>query len=104
MIGMDFLSFLILLVISIVVSFVLHNLLKYYVTPGLSSFFGKIVIGWLGAWLGSPVFGHWFPGLAYQEVYIIPAILGAFAALVLAVDVLKSFAAARAGTTSGTLP
>ncbi len=90
MIGMDFTSFLILLVISVVVSSVLHYVLKFYVVPGQESFYGKVVIGWLGAWLGSPVLGHWFESLSYDQVYYIPAILGSLASLVLAVDVIKS--------------
>jgi uncharacterized membrane protein YeaQ/YmgE (transglycosylase-associated protein family) len=90
MIGMDFISFLILLIISVVVSAILHFGLKYYIVGGFSSFFGKVVIGWVGAWLGSPVFGYWFEGLNYEQVYIIPAILGAFAFVILAVDGLKS--------------
>ncbi len=90
MIGMDFISFLILLVISIVVSGILHYGLKFYVVPGLWSFCGKVIIGWLGAWLGSPVLGHWFVGVQYNAVYIIPAILGCLAAIVIAVDVVKS--------------
>lgn len=58
MIGMDFISFLILLIISIVVSLVLHFPLKTSVRGGFESFVGKVVWGWIGAWLGSPVFGH----------------------------------------------
>ena len=61
MIGMDFISFLILLVISVVVSGILHYGLNYYVTPGFWSFCSKVAVGWLGAWIGSPVIGHWPP-------------------------------------------
>jgi hypothetical protein len=50
MVGMCFISFLILLVISIVVSAVLHYGFKYYVRPGLNSFISKVIFGWLGAW------------------------------------------------------
>jgi uncharacterized membrane protein YeaQ/YmgE (transglycosylase-associated protein family) len=92
MIGMDFISFLILLVISVVVSAILHYGLNYYVTPGVWSFCSKLVVGWIGAWLGSPVFGYWpheVPGLGYGNVWFIPAILGSLAALVLAVDLVK---------------
>ena len=42
MIGMDFISFLILLVISVVVSAILQYGLKYYVTPGFWSFSFKV--------------------------------------------------------------
>jgi uncharacterized membrane protein YeaQ/YmgE (transglycosylase-associated protein family) len=89
MIGMDFMSFLILLIISIVVSAVLHFILKFYIIPGWRSYFSKVCIGWLGAWLGSPVLGSWW--LNYQQVYIVPAILGALAILVLAVDIIKTW-------------
>src|SRR6516165_11821133 len=51
MIGMDFVSFLTLLIISVVVSGILHYGLNYYVTPGHWSFCSKIVVGWIGAWL-----------------------------------------------------
>ncbi len=87
MIGMDFVSFLILLVISVVVSGALHYGAKYYVTPGIWSFCSKVAVGWVGAWLGSPVLGHWFLGLQYNDVYYIPAILGSLASLVVAVDI-----------------
>ena len=66
MIGMDFISFLILLVISVVVSGILHYGLNYYVTSGFWSFCSKVAVGWVGAWIGSPVIGHWparIPGL-----------------------------------------
>ena len=90
MIGMDFISFLILLVISVVVSLILHFALKVHVRAGLESFLGTVVWGWIGAWLGSPVFGYWFSGVNYHEVYIIPAILGSFALLILMVDLVKT--------------
>ena len=90
MIGMCFVSFLILLVISIVVSAILHFGVKLYITPGAASFLSKVTIGRIGAWLGSPVFGHWWQGLAYQQVYIVPAILGSFALQILAVDAVRT--------------
>jgi len=92
MIGMNFISFLILLVVSVAVSAVLHYGLKYYVTPGLWSFCSKVVVAWIGAWLGSPVLGYWpheIPMLGYGNIWFIPAILGSLAALVLAVDLVK---------------
>lgn len=91
MIGMDFISFLILLVISVVVSIILHFALKMRVRAGSESLVGTVIWGWLGGWLGSPVFGHWFGGFGYHEVYIIPAILGAFALIILMVDLVKTF-------------
>jgi len=90
MIGMDFISFLILLVISIAVSAILHYWIKFYIRPGVVSFLSKIIFGWIGAWLGSPVFGHWFSGICYKDVYIVPAILGCLAILVILVDLVKT--------------
>lgn len=95
MIGMDFLSFLTLLIIAAVVAGIAHYGLNYYVKSSLDSFFSKVIIAWLGGWLGSPVFGQWFDPLVYQGVYIIPAILGAIAAIILAVDLARTFAPAR---------
>jgi hypothetical protein len=92
MIGMDFISFLILLIISVVVSGILHYGLGYYVTPGFWSFCSKAVIGWLGAWIGSPVVGNWphrFPFLNWGEIWIIPAIIGCAGVLIVAVDLAK---------------
>lgn len=90
MIGMNFVSFIILLVISIVVSAVLHFVFKYYVRPGWNSFFSKVIFGWIGAWLGSPVLGYWFECVNYEKVYIIPAFLGSLAFLILTIDFFKS--------------
>lgn len=89
MIGMNLISFLILLVISLVVSGILHYGFKYYERPGLWSFWSKVAVGWIGAWLGSPVLGHWPPVVHYDVVYIIPAILGALGLLVVAVEFAK---------------
>jgi len=100
MIGMNFISFLILLIISIVVSWVLHFPLKFHIVPGWRSYASKVFIGWIGAWLGSPVFGYWpHPlGLNYQQVWIVPAILGALAIEVFAVDFIKTCATISKGT------
>lgn len=97
---MDFMSFVILLVISAAVSWILHFGLEYYVTPGLWSFASKVVVGWFGAWLGTPVFGRWFPGINYNDVYFIPAVLGAFAILLVAVDLMKMWKGAGAASSA----
>jgi uncharacterized membrane protein YeaQ/YmgE (transglycosylase-associated protein family) len=54
---------------------------------GLLHFF----VGWLGAWLGSPVLGYWWEGLNYGQGYFIPAILGCLEPLVPTVDLVKSW-------------
>lgn len=81
MIGMGFVEFLILLVISVVVSLILFSIPRFPVEKGRLEFLSMVIIGWLGAWLGSPVLGHWF--VSYKSVYIIPAILGSFGAIIL---------------------
>ncbi|MBI2501766.1 MAG: hypothetical protein HYW07_00835 [Candidatus Latescibacteria bacterium] len=100
MIGIDFASFLILLVISAVVSAILHYGFKFYIVPGTASYLSKVVIGWFGAWLGSPILGHWWEGLNYQHVYFAPAILGSFGILILAIDGIKTIARVWGGATS----
>lgn len=97
MLGQDFISFIILAVIAVAVAGVLHYVCKFYVKDDFWSFVSKSVVGWFGAWLGTPVLGEWFPGLAYGSVYFIPAIIGAFGAIVLAVDVARMVAAGSAG-------
>lgn len=96
MFGMSFISFLILLLISVVVSLVLH-LGGYCVRAGWDSFVNKVFLGWVGAWLGTPVFGHWpnrFDWLSYADVnvkiFIIPAVIGAFVLIIFAVDLVRT--------------
>ena len=52
--------------------------LKSLFLAGFDGFLAKLIAGWLGAWLGSPVLGHWFARIA--GIYLVPALLGAFAA------------------------
>ncbi len=81
MIGMSFLSFLMLLVIGVIVAAVSHFVLRYRFLEGFDSFFAKVALGWFGAWLGSPVFGYWW--YKFENIYIVPAILGAVTAVLL---------------------
>ena len=87
---MDFVSFLILLIISVVVGGILHFGFKYYVVPGFWSFLSKVVIGWVGAWLGPQVFGAWWEDVVIEGVYIVPAILGCLFLLIFAVDFVQT--------------
>jgi uncharacterized membrane protein YeaQ/YmgE (transglycosylase-associated protein family) len=79
MIGMGFGAFLVLLVAALIAAAVLHYLLRYRLLEGFDGFLGKLVAGWIGAWLGSPVLGHWFEPVKLAGIYLIPALLGAFA-------------------------
>jgi uncharacterized membrane protein YeaQ/YmgE (transglycosylase-associated protein family) len=75
MLAMSFGSFLVLLVVGAVVALVYHYAFRYCFLEGWDSLIGKVALGWLGAWLGSPVLGHW--SWPIEQIYIVPAILGA---------------------------
>ncbi len=96
MLGMSLLSFLILTLIGAVVAAAYHYMIRYRFLEGNDAMAGKVIIGWFGAWLGSPVLGHWL--WKVENVYIVPAILGAIAAVhltVLSVKALARLAAMR---------
>jgi uncharacterized membrane protein YeaQ/YmgE (transglycosylase-associated protein family) len=95
MVGISLISFLVLLVIALVVAVVFHFVLRYRFLEGLDSFLGKLAIGWLGGWLGSPVFGYW--GFKLDSVYVISALLGAATAVFLSVLYWKARAKACQG-------
>lgn len=88
MVGMSFVSFAVLLVIGAVVAVVYHSILRYRFLDGNDALFGKLIVGWFGAWLGSPVLGYWLWKI--DNVYIVPAILGAIAAIHLNMLLWKS--------------
>lgn len=52
--------FLVLLGISVTVAGVFHYVLRYGFLNGIHAVYTKVVFAWIGAWLGSPVLGHWF--------------------------------------------
>jgi uncharacterized membrane protein YeaQ/YmgE (transglycosylase-associated protein family) len=90
MFEMNFLSFLVLFVIGALVAVVYHNVFGYRFLEGNDALVGKWMVAWLGAWLGSPVLGHWFWKI--ENVYLVPAILGAIVAVHLTVLTGKWFA------------
>ena len=90
MIGMNFISFLVLLVIAVIVAVVLHYIVHYRFLEGVDSFLGKIGVAWVGGWLGSPVLGHWW--LKIGDIYVIPAILGALVVVLFTVLCFKGTA------------
>jgi uncharacterized membrane protein YeaQ/YmgE (transglycosylase-associated protein family) len=77
MIGMDLHEFVVLLILSFVASMVVHYLPRYRHLEGLDGFLSKWLAGWIGAWIGQPVLGHWW--FRVQGVWVIPALLAAFA-------------------------
>ena len=92
MTGMSFNSFLTLLAASGIVAFLVHYVARYRMMSGATGFLGKWMLGWLGGWLGSPVLGHWWETLKYEDIYLAPAFLGALAAVFSAVLFLKTVA------------
>ena len=90
MLGMSFLSFLVLLVIGAVIAVAYHNLLRYRFLEGNDALVGKLIVGWLGAWVGSPVLGHWLWKI--ENVYLVPAIVGAICTVHLAGLAAKALA------------
>ena len=71
-------------------------MIRYRFLDGNDAVIGKLIIGWLGAWIGSPVLGHWL--WKVENVYIVPALLGAIVAIhlmVLTAKALAKFASMR---------
>jgi uncharacterized membrane protein YeaQ/YmgE (transglycosylase-associated protein family) len=97
MIGMAFGPFVALLVLGVIAAIVIHLAIGYRVLAGFDGFMVKWIAGWIGGWLGSPVYGHW--GYNIQNVYIIPALLGAFSLAFLATVSVKASAIVGARTT-----
>jgi uncharacterized membrane protein YeaQ/YmgE (transglycosylase-associated protein family) len=89
MIGMGFGAFLALLIISAILSAIVHGA-GYGVLSGREGYFAKLIIGWIGGWIGSPVLGYWGGGMASGNVYLIPAILGSIAAIFMEVAALRA--------------
>ena len=90
MLDMSFVSFLTLLIISLIAALIVHYAIRYRVLDGFDGFLWKWVMGWVGAWLGTPVLGHWFDGVRISGVYIIPAFLGGFIGAFVAALVWKA--------------
>lgn len=98
MIGMHFWAFLVLLVAGVIAAAVVHYVARYRLLEGFDGFLGKVVAGWVGAWLGSPILGHWFERVKIANIYLIPALLGAFAGAFAIVATAKAMSKALAPT------
>ncbi len=99
MIGMGFLAFVTLLAISFVAAIVVHSGFRYRFLSGIDGFLAKWIIGWVGAWIASPVLGYWFGGVSVGNQYIIPAFIGAFSGAFMTTAVCKAVAKMRAAGT-----
>ncbi len=91
MLDMNFLSFLTLLIISLIAALVTHFAIRYRHLGTVDGFFWKWIIGWLGAWIASPVLGHWGWLLSRTNVYVIQAFIGAFAFAFIAAAAWKAW-------------
>ena len=79
LIGMPFLPFLVLLILSAIAAAIVHWGFRYRLFDGIDGFMGQWMVAWLGAWLGPPVLGHWFGSAMVGNIYVIPALIGALA-------------------------
>lgn len=98
MIGMNFGAFLTLLILGLIASIVMHAIVRYRALAGVDGFALKWIAGWIGAWLGSPVLGHWW--FQVQGIYIIPALLGAFVGAFACVALMKANALSASKVTA----
>jgi uncharacterized membrane protein YeaQ/YmgE (transglycosylase-associated protein family) len=89
MIGMSLGAFVTLLVISAIWSAIVHGA-NYKVLRGLEGYFAKLIVGWIGGWVGPPVLGYWGPKISERNVFLIPAILGSIAAIFFSVATLRA--------------
>ena len=91
----ELISFIILLVISVIVSAILQIGLKITLRPGPRALVFKSIVGYYGAWWGTTVYGQWWEGLNYQDIYYIPAVLGAFSLVYFTTALLIVFGTAQ---------
>lgn len=96
MIGMTLVEFSVLLVAGLVSATVIHYVVKYRFLAGIDGFLGKWMAGWVGAWLGSPVLGHWLEAAKVGNIYLVPALIGAFAGSFMGTAFWKAVAKALA--------
>ncbi len=90
MLEMSFFPFLTLTVIAAVVAVVYHYGIHYRFLEGGDAFVGKLIVGWFGAWFASPILGHWLWKI--EDVYVVPAILGAVVTIHLSTLIWKALA------------
>jgi uncharacterized membrane protein YeaQ/YmgE (transglycosylase-associated protein family) len=79
LIGMPFLPFLVLLILSAIAAAVVHWGFRYRLFNGWDGYIGQWMVAWVGAWLGPAVLGHWFDSVMLWNIYVIPALIGGLA-------------------------
>ena len=99
MFGMTFQMFFSLAILGLIASFCLHFLMRYRMLGSFDAFLSKWIAGWIGGWIGSPVFGHWGPHMG--QLYLIPALLGAFSGPFLMTAMFKEWTARFVASQNG---
>lgn len=92
-IGMSFLGFVTVLIAGIIAALVLHYAARFRFRQGFDGFMSKWIVAWFGAWLGSPVLGHWW--FQIGGIWAIPALIGAFMGAFLVTAFWKGLAQAN---------
>jgi len=85
MVWMGFSPWLLLSIVAAVISLVWWYAIKIRLVGG---YWVQLMVAWLGAWLGTPVFGKW-EFLTIENVSIIPAILGSIVLIHLTIGLEK---------------
>ena len=88
MIGITFSSFLALLVIGAACALFLSGILQPR-PVGTAAYIGQLIVGWLGAWVGSAVVGHWGWIIPTTNVYVLPALISSLAAIYALIESVK---------------
>src|SRR5262249_33750837 len=89
MIGMTFASFLALLVIGAVCALFLDGILRPRLLGKGQDYLCQLIVGWLGAWIGSAVVGHWGGVIPTTNVYLLPAIVSSLAAIYALIELVR---------------
>jgi hypothetical protein len=89
MIGMTFSSFLALLVIGAACALSLRGILKPRPLGLGNGYIGQLIVGWLGAWIGSAVVGHWGWIIPATNVYMVPTVISSLAAIYALIESVK---------------
>jgi|ERR1041385_3225672 uncharacterized membrane protein YeaQ/YmgE (transglycosylase-associated protein family) len=81
MIGMSFASFVALFVIGAVCALFFYGMSKTRMLLAPEGYLLDLIAGWIGAWIGTPVVGHWSWMVTETNVYLVPAVVGSLAAI-----------------------
>src|SRR5262249_45005692 len=78
---MSFASFVTLFVIGAVCALCVYGMTKMEMLRAPEGYLLDLIAGWIGAWIGTPVVGHWSWMVTETNVYLVPAVVGSLAAI-----------------------